>query len=660
MLPVLNPVVTAVSPSSVLQGSASIVLNISGRNFEPGITTVTFGDRELDATVTENLIEAPAPDDAFETTGTVSGVVDSLGKTASFSITVLDGSPAATVFVDANTLTFDLPAGTAAGDHDITVTNDVTSNSVTITVTRPPPTVSSVRPDSGVEGTPHDVDIVGGNFVAGAEVLVDGQPSGGKFGGPTSMSVTLDSAPAGTRSISVRNPDGTESNAVDFTDIPEPVRVPRIRSVSPGPSDIKAGDTVTIIADGLIRGTQVFHSDTDVGIADESCGRPVDHNDPDRNEFYSRFNRNARRWPGDFGNRDQRGVRQLDHVERDDQHRLGTLRWLHLQGDDGQRSERHGRVHDRERQGDRHVGRTELGDPGCDRSRHDYREPVHRRDVGQHQCRDRPCPSTVNSNTEISAVLQLNASAGAKFVSVTNAAGSSGTVTFTINSSAITSATSLVISSLAGSQGFGTEDGTGSAAAFNTPNGSAVYNGSIYVADFVNHTIRRIVISSGVVTTIAGKAGESGSADDASGGDDARFNGPTGIASDGSETLFITDQLNHTIRKIVFSSGVAASVSTLAGTALQSGTDDGTGSAARFNLPFGISCCGGSPSALYIADSGNHSIREVVVSSGVVTTPVGSVAGTSGFVNDDDNAARFNTPKGLVEASPTSAVRQVW
>ncbi len=627
VLPVLNPVVTAVSPSSVLQGSASIVLNISGRNFEPGITTVTFGDRELDATVTENLIEAPAPDDAFETTGTVSGVVDSLGKTASFSITVLprpvsisaidptvaeagldslrvtvsgsnfprdtmvtvdgtgvstdfldattvvgtipsvflatpgpltisvdvplvgeavtgltlelrnpapvaesldpsevslaadfpirvivtgrnlvrasrvhvdgaavdttflnstslafeltrgpgiqsllsvdggaipsllavsgagrlsvtvvnpdpgggtsdalvftirqlvpridaadpdsvrfnssrsttitltgggfvansevsvDGSPAATVFVDANTLTFDLPAGTAAGDHDITVTNDVTSNSVTITVTRPPPTVSSVRPDSGVEGTPHDVDIVGGNFVAGAEVLVDGQPSGGKFGGPTSMSVTLDSAPAGTRSISVRNPDGTESNAVDFTDIPEPVRVPRIRSVSPGPSDIKAGDTVTIIADGLIRGTQVFHSDTDVGIADESCGRPVDHNDPDRNEFYSRFNRNARRWPGDFGNRDQRGVRQLDHVERDDQHRLGTLRWLHLQGDDGQRSERHGRVHDRERQGDRHVGRTELGDPGCDRSRHDYWEPVHRRDVGQHQCRDRP------------------------------------------------------------------------------------------------------------------------------------------------------------------------------------------------------------------------------------------------------------------------------
>ncbi len=248
-------------------------------------------------------------------------------------------------------------------------------------------------------------------------------------------------------------------------------------------------------------------------------------------------------------------------------------------------------------------------------------------------------------------MLQLNASAGAKFVSVTNAAGSSGTVTFTINSSAITSATSLVISSLAGSQGFGTEDGTGSAAAFNTPNGSAVYNGSIYVADFVNHTIRRIVISSGVVTTIAGKAGESGSADDASGGDDARFNGPTGIASDGSETLFITDQLNHTIRKIVLSSGVAASVSTLAGTALQSGTDDGTGSAARFNLPFGISCCGGSPSALYIADSGNHSIREVVVSSGVVTTPVGSVAGTSGFVNDDDNAARFNTPKGLVEAS---------
>ena len=253
---------------------------------------------------------------------------------------------------------------------------------------------------------------------------------------------------------------------------------------------------------------------------------------------------------------------------------------------------------------------------------------------------------TVNSNTEISAVLQLTASAGAKFVSVSNAAGSSGSVTFTITSSDITSASSLVISSLTGSQGFGTEDGPGSTAAFNTPNGSVFYNNNLYVADFVNHTIRQIVIATGVVTTLAGSPGVSGSDDGT--GSAARFFGPTGIASDGSGLLFVADQNNNTIRQIVAATGV---VTTLAGDATQAaGTADGTGSNARFNLPFGISCCGGAPSALYVTDSGNHSIREVVVSSGVVTTPVG-VAGTPGFVNEDDNAAKFNTPKGLAEVS---------
>ena len=252
----------------------------------------------------------------------------------------------------------------------------------------------------------------------------------------------------------------------------------------------------------------------------------------------------------------------------------------------------------------------------------------------------------MNSNTEISAVLQLTASTGAKFISVSNSAGSSGSQTFTITASSITTASSLLISSLAGSQGFGTEDGTGSAAAFNTPNGSVVYNNNLYVADFVNHTIRQIVIATGVVTTLAGSPGVSGSADGT--GSAARFNGPTDIASDGSGLLFVTDQNNNTIRQIVAATGA---VTTLAGDATQAaGTADGTGSNARFNLPFGISCCGGAPSALYVTDSGSHTIREIVVSSGVVTTPVG-VAGTSGFVDASDNAAKFNTPKGLTEVS---------
>ena len=88
-----NPVITSVSPSSVPVGSASVVLNISGKRFAPGITEVTLDGWTLDATVTANSIEAPIPDELFETAGTRSGFVDSLGRTASFSISVVAAAP---------------------------------------------------------------------------------------------------------------------------------------------------------------------------------------------------------------------------------------------------------------------------------------------------------------------------------------------------------------------------------------------------------------------------------------------------------------------------------------------------------------------------------------------------------------------------------------
>ncbi len=254
---------------------------------------------------------------------------------------------------------------------------------------------------------------------------------------------------------------------------------------------------------------------------------------------------------------------------------------------------------------------------------------------------------TVDSTTQITAALILSGAPGTRTITVTTSGGTSNTSNFTINSGDITGSGSfdLEAASLAGSQGFGSEDGTGSAAAFNRPNGSWSDGTNLFVSDFVNHTIRKIVISSGVVTTLAGSPGVSGSTDGT--GSVARFNGPVGIVGDGSGNLFVADHNNHTIRKIVISTGV---VTTHAGSAGISGTADGTGSAARFNLPFGISCCGGSPSALYVTDSGNHTIREVVLSSAVVTTPVG-VAGTAGFVDASDNSAKFNTPKGLTEIS---------
>jgi sugar lactone lactonase YvrE len=183
----------------------------------------------------------------------------------------------------------------------------------------------------------------------------------------------------------------------------------------------------------------------------------------------------------------------------------------------------------------------------------------------------------------------------------------------------------------------GSADGTGSAARFNFPEGiCADSSANLYVADTVNHTIRKIT-SGGAVSTLAGLAGSSGSADGT--GSAARFNRPSGIAVDNSGNLYVTDRSNRTIRKIT--SGGA--VSTLAGLAGSSGSADGTGSAARFNFPEGI--CADSSGNLYVADTLNNTIRKIT-SGGAVSTLAG-LAGSSGSADGTGSAARFNGPSGI-------------
>ncbi|MBI5234886.1 MAG: hypothetical protein HY886_01360 [Deltaproteobacteria bacterium] len=194
------------------------------------------------------------------------------------------------------------------------------------------------------------------------------------------------------------------------------------------------------------------------------------------------------------------------------------------------------------------------------------------------------------------------------------------------------------VTTLAGSAGLnGSTDGTGSAALFNYPAGITTDGTNLYVADFSNRTIRKIVISSGAVTTLAGLALTSGSTDGT--GSAARFNFPFGITTDGTN-LYVADRSNSTIRKIVISTGV---VTTLAGTAGSTGSADGTGSAARFNNPYGITTDGTN---LYVADTLNRTIRKIVISTGVVTTLAGT-AGSTGSADGTGSAARFNRPYGI-------------
>lgn len=195
-----------------------------------------------------------------------------------------------------------------------------------------------------------------------------------------------------------------------------------------------------------------------------------------------------------------------------------------------------------------------------------------------------------------------------------------------------------VVSTLAGTAGqFGSTDGTGSAARFNFPVGIAVdAAGNVYVGDAKNSTIRKIT-PAGAVTTFAGAPFMFGATDGA--GSAARFFLPYGLAVDGAGNVYVADSGNHLIRKIT-PDGV---VSTLAGSAQQAGLVDGTGGAARFSGPFGVAVDGSGN--VYVADSGNNAIRKITA-AGVVTTVAGS-SGTAGAVDGGVSIARFSQPRGV-------------
>jgi sugar lactone lactonase YvrE len=194
-----------------------------------------------------------------------------------------------------------------------------------------------------------------------------------------------------------------------------------------------------------------------------------------------------------------------------------------------------------------------------------------------------------------------------------------------------------VVTTLAGATGVaGSADGTGAAAQFDNPWGVAVDGGgNLYIGDTGNNTIR-MVTPAGVVTTLAG-AKAAGSTDGT--GAAARFNMPLGVALDGNGNLYVADSGNNTIRKVT----PAGVVTTFAGTAGKAGSADGTGAAARFNSPVGIAIDG--KGNLYVADGDNCTIRKVTP-AGVVTTLAGT-AGTVGNADGAGAAAQFYLPSGI-------------
>ena len=181
-----------------------------------------------------------------------------------------------------------------------------------------------------------------------------------------------------------------------------------------------------------------------------------------------------------------------------------------------------------------------------------------------------------------------------------------------------------IVSDFAGTSGTqGDLDATGTAATFRGPRGIAFDGfGNLYVADRYNSTIRKIS-NAGVVSTVAGVAGSPGFVNGT--GSSARFNHPVGVVVDSTGTLLVTDSLNNVIRKV----SPAGEVSTFAGSLISAqGTTDGIGTTAEFNYPYGIAL--GSSDTVYVTDHNNNTVRKITV-AGDVTTIVGTAGSTAAF-----------------------------
>jgi sugar lactone lactonase YvrE len=158
--------------------------------------------------------------------------------------------------------------------------------------------------------------------------------------------------------------------------------------------------------------------------------------------------------------------------------------------------------------------------------------------------------------------------------------------------------------------------------------------GNLYVVDGGNNRIRKVVIATKEVTTIAGDT--AGFADGI--GVSALFDNPMGITTDGTGNLFVADNSNSRIRKVVIATGA---VTTLAGDT--NGFADGTGTAALFDHPCDIDYDG--VGNLFVTDMVNNRVRKVVISTGEVSTLVGQ--SREGFANGNGAAAQFRTPAGI-------------
>lgn len=194
-----------------------------------------------------------------------------------------------------------------------------------------------------------------------------------------------------------------------------------------------------------------------------------------------------------------------------------------------------------------------------------------------------------------------------------------------------------------GFSGYAGDEGPATEAALVDPFGVAVDDsGNIYVADYANNRIREVVGKTGVIQTVAGD-GNRGYSGDGGEATQAELSGPSAVAVDGSGNIFITDSNNNVIREVVTATGV---IQTVAGNGKPGYSGDG-GKATQAQLDFPAAACVDNSGNIFIAEPVNPRISEVVAATGIIQTVAGN--GSSGYSGDGGPAtqAQLGFPEGL-------------
>lgn len=190
--------------------------------------------------------------------------------------------------------------------------------------------------------------------------------------------------------------------------------------------------------------------------------------------------------------------------------------------------------------------------------------------------------------------------------------------------------------------------------------------GNLYFCDFGNNLVRKIN-TSGIISNVAGIAGTLPSfSGDGGQATAANLGNPTGIAIHPvTGDLLIADQQNHRIRRVILSTGI---ISTICGTGtIGTGVagDGGLANVAKLNEPTDVDC--DATGNIYIADNGNNRVRKISSSTGIITTYVGVVAGTVpgsvyGYAGDGGpaTAARVYYPQAITVDGPGNLYISDW